>query len=270
MDDSKECINEFNAACEEMIKSKYIVADKKITRILQSIAKSRILYTIIENSMVDFSFAEQLKESRQVDSYGRGLFILPRKRRNFIALVFCLLFSFDTRQTDLRTFIDSFYYSEISVNNEFYDFCDAVMTPFYNYINEEFNDMCGQNAKSPYISFSGEVASANDGVAAVNVANQPLNNVTNSNIDSEEIDLLRSNMDEIIATVKLESDGSGDEIKEFLLICYALCEAIDSGIKRTIKPLFLSLRLAVNASSFKAHIEKKIESLENLMMKYEI
>lgn len=138
MDTSEESVREFTAACNDLVNSKYILSDMKITAVLQRLAKSKLLYLTLENCMRGFKFRIELDKTRVVDGNGVERIVMPRERKTFVALAFCLLYSFDTKQTPLKRFLDTYYTSEISINNQYEEFCHAIVKPFAQKILEEY------------------------------------------------------------------------------------------------------------------------------------
>lgn len=139
MDTTDKSIYDFDLFCDEMVASKYILADRKISQILKCIAGSRKLYDIIDNCMQGFDFGVALARSKNQDENGINYLIPPKNRSHQIAFVFCLLFSFDTNQTDFKMFLHTFYYHPSNPNIEFSDFTAHLIMPFKANILKEFN-----------------------------------------------------------------------------------------------------------------------------------
>jgi hypothetical protein len=130
MDTSDDCVADFEYACADLINAKYILAEKKIKAVLQTIAKSRNLYALISSCMRDFDFGAVLAKAKTAGASGMPILALPHERKKHIAFVFCLLLSFDTNQTDYKKFLHTFYGNDESINIEHAEFAQQVIIPF--------------------------------------------------------------------------------------------------------------------------------------------
>lgn len=138
MSDADRYIDEFKAACDSLVSSKYILADKKIAQILKVIACSRKLYGLFKDSLSGYNRAAEFKKSKSFFK-GRQKLVPPKSQTKFIAYVFCLLLELDTKKRILGDFLDEFYF-DINPNSEFSKFCAELIIPFkeaveYVYIN---------------------------------------------------------------------------------------------------------------------------------------
>ena len=83
----REELDVFVERAEELIRSKYILADIKIVGILKAIAASESLSGIVESSLFHFDYEESLKKHFVSSSYGsenKGEFIWIWTRRRFL------------------------------------------------------------------------------------------------------------------------------------------------------------------------------------------
>lgn len=126
MDKTEASLLDFDAAVEEAAASKFIVAESKISTILQNIAKSKYLYDLMGECTKDFDF-KAISEKLMSGGGKLDLETLERKKR--IAYVFALLYSFDIRQNELLKFIQKHYGSN-NVNSEYSQFCKDILVPF--------------------------------------------------------------------------------------------------------------------------------------------
>ena len=85
MTDDLSKVKEFEAACEDMVNSRYILADSKIIRILQNVAISTVLQKIIGGALKGFDYAATARE------WGSGDKKLPSSEKDHVALVFVFL-----------------------------------------------------------------------------------------------------------------------------------------------------------------------------------
>ena len=146
-------IAQFIASCDDMINGKFILADVKITKVLNMIAGSEELYRYISECMVGFDFTKEYHRAEVKNGLNGGLFAVPSDPNKLVAFVFCVLVE-----------------------------CDAKRLDFYNFINDNF----GTNGKSEaYKNFSSqllvpfkEIISSHFGLGGV--SNQTLEEITNT------------------------------------------------------------------------------------------
>lgn len=146
-------IAQFVASCDDMINGKFILADVKITKVLNMIAGSEELYRYISECMVGFDFTKEYHRAEVKNGLNGGFFAVPNDPNKLVAFVFCLLVE-----------------------------CDAKRLDFYNFINENF----GISGKSEaYKNFAGqllipfkEIVASHFGLGGV--SNQTLEEITNS------------------------------------------------------------------------------------------
>ena len=122
-------LNNFIDACDSMITGKFILADVKIRKVVQSIEESDYVYKIINNCMLNFNFEKELQRAEVKDDYNGGQFLVPSDKDALIALVFCLLVSFDTKRIDFYEFIKK-NFETLAVNGEYTNFAKNLMVPF--------------------------------------------------------------------------------------------------------------------------------------------
>lgn len=129
MTDSAESFEEFLTACDDLINSKYILAEGKISALLQKIAISKPTYALFETALKGFDFNYEFKQAKRRTANGGETVVMPLSARKTAALVFCLLLDFDTRRYPLRNFLHAFFYSD-NPNWEYSAFVKDVLVPF--------------------------------------------------------------------------------------------------------------------------------------------
>ena len=108
----REELDVFVERAEELIRSKYILADIKIVGILKAIAASESLSGIVESSLFHFDYEESLKKHFVSSSYGsenKGEFIPPDNTREAIALTFRILLDLDAKKISLMEFLKEYF-----------------------------------------------------------------------------------------------------------------------------------------------------------------
>lgn len=129
----------FNHACDEVIQSKYIIAEGKISALLQTIAGNKYLYEFFKNAVDGYDFAREYKKSL-IANDSRYSLALPTNPVKLTAYVFCLLLDFDTRQMLLKDFLHDVFYSELGANVEYERFVIDIIVPFKRCVNKLLNE----------------------------------------------------------------------------------------------------------------------------------
>ena len=69
----EEVLNNFTAACEEVMNCKFIVAEIKIMKLLKCVAESLPIYNEIENALKDFNYEYEFQKCKIPNAEDRGL-----------------------------------------------------------------------------------------------------------------------------------------------------------------------------------------------------
>lgn len=251
MNSSDDCLYEFIHACDDMISSKYILADKKISNILQTIAASTKLYELFEGALSNFDFGLEFAKSKIPNSFNHTILKLPTDRMKNIAYVFCLLYQLDTKGMEIKNFLNEFYYSE-NINEQYQNFCRTVITQFKK--NTEIVFVEGED-------FNGEVKSAESFFD---------DETTESKIDSNAVEKMVTIMREIISIVSKEPYLNLAERDEILTVCEGLNNTIFTKNSKLIKILFIGFKNTAKLSKVYKSISNNIDELTALLNEYHI
>lgn len=104
-----EDIGEFTNAADELISSKFILAEKRISDLLKSIAKNRALMDLFSEALSGYNYSVEFNRSKTAKK-GKPKLVLPVNQARKMAYVFCLLMEFDTGKRNLKDFLDEYYY----------------------------------------------------------------------------------------------------------------------------------------------------------------
>jgi hypothetical protein len=130
-------ISQFVASCNDMVNGKFILADIKITKILNQIAGSGELYNYIRECMIDFDFSREYHKAEVKNRINGGVFAVPTNPNTLVALVFCLLVECDAKRIDFYTFINENF--GMSGKTEAYkNFSQKLLVPFRDAIAGHF------------------------------------------------------------------------------------------------------------------------------------
>ncbi len=142
MDTGKEQIALFLRRCDELMQSKYIIADTKIGELLQSIAMSDLLYAFFRDASKHFDYAGAKRKYLNFAPYGdaQKKLLFPEDPVERLAFVFCLFMEFDNKTMDLGWFLQEYFYEDGSFYESFYAFCNQVVKPFRNAVKQMFEE----------------------------------------------------------------------------------------------------------------------------------
>lgn len=125
----------FLQKCDEVMQSKFIIADTKIGELLKSIATSDLLYALFRDITKDFDYDAAKKKYMNYMPEGtanKKKLLFPEDPVERLAFVFCLLVDFDAGRIDLGDFLQEYFYEDGSVYGSFYAFSNQVIKPFRN------------------------------------------------------------------------------------------------------------------------------------------
>ncbi len=125
-------IQPFIDACDKMIASKFIMIDKRISDVLKSIASCKPVFNLVKDCMVNFNFEKEWG----LATAKMGYIVPPDDSRMFVAFVFSLLNSIDSKKLSASSVL-SMYYSKIDAGDGPYDqFCKAIIERFKTTIQQ--------------------------------------------------------------------------------------------------------------------------------------
>jgi hypothetical protein len=122
-------LKEFTAACNELIKGKFVLADIKIAKILKTIANSEDIYNLLEECMINFNYRHEIGKCFVKSGVEGKQFTLPPESFKLIPLVFCLLVSLDSKTADLNEFLNTQFPAVIGQNEKYTQFANVVINP---------------------------------------------------------------------------------------------------------------------------------------------
>ena len=140
MDTGREQIDLFLQRCDEVMQSKFILADSKISELLKSIAASDLLYAFFREITRDFDYpaAREKYMNYGYESSQKRRLLFPSDPSEKLAFIFCLLVDLDNMTIDLSDFLREYFYEDGSVYESYYAFCNQVIKPFKNDVKSIF------------------------------------------------------------------------------------------------------------------------------------
>lgn len=148
----KEELDLFLARADELIESKYIVADIKIVNLLKTIAASETLLAVFKNCLLNFNFEEAKRKYLVKNEYlsgDKGEFVLPDSSRELLAFIFCILVAVDSKEINLSDFLKKFFYEDGSYSAGYATFINAMIKPFKNTVKVVMESVIGGKIQDP-------------------------------------------------------------------------------------------------------------------------
>lgn len=126
-------IQEFLVSIKNMLESKYILIDRRVSDILRAIADTNAVYNLIAECMINFDFAYEWRKATE-GSYLK----LPETDAKKIAFIFCLLNNIDDRNIDVTMILERYFSYDLAYSP--YDlFCRFVIVEFRRLILKLLN-----------------------------------------------------------------------------------------------------------------------------------
>ncbi len=130
-------IAQFVSSCEDMINGKFILADVKITKILNMIAESDELYRFISECLMNYDFSREYHRAEVKNTLNNGSFVAPTEPSKLVAFVFCLLVECDAKRIDFYSFINENFKAE-NRTDAYQNFANQLLVPFKDIIATNF------------------------------------------------------------------------------------------------------------------------------------
>lgn len=141
MSDGEQSFRDVLIAFEELIDSRYILAESKISELLRKIARSRRAYETIEYALVDFDFEREFTLAKHRAGKDKHTITLPEGNVRPIALAFGVLCDIDTGKCDFKSFLNTFFTAN-SMEESFSKFIEKIVVP----MSVAFEELASENA----------------------------------------------------------------------------------------------------------------------------
>ena len=149
----------FLEKADELLESKYIIADVKILGLLKAVAASETLVAIFKNCLSGFDYTlakeKYLTKSKYL-SGEKGEFIQPSSSRELLAFVFCILCDIDSKKIDFSQFINKYFYLDGSFSAGYSEFLSSMIKPFCNSVKKLMEGVINGTIQDPEDAFTEE------------------------------------------------------------------------------------------------------------------
>ncbi|MBO4251072.1 MAG: hypothetical protein J5911_00230 [Clostridia bacterium] len=241
----------FIAKTDELIDSKYIIADIKIVGVLKAIAASDTLVAIFKNCLTGFDYqaatAKYLVKSKYL-AEGKGEFVLPSSSRELLAFIFSVLVDIDAKRIDFSQFINKYFYEDGSCSAGYAAFINSMIKPFRNSVKMLMESVIEGKLQDPVEAFleQEERQKAQEQAAAEEKRREK---ELSEKSYGESVKAMR----DILLADKTKIHGSRlkEETKEeYILVIDMLANALDAGDKDGIRYAFIAYKFAVKSRPF--------------------
>jgi len=273
-DNLQNALAEFKKACLQLLSTKYILADKKISIILQLIAKHPELYNLVAKCMEGFDFKTAFAVAKPQDARTKGL-KLPMEPNHVVAFVFCLLLSFDTKQTDFKNFLSAFYYDIEGPTKEFEVFVKETIVPFCANVIALASKKEPQQVNVPNVVAASQLQpqqtpfqeeSRELPVKVVSMDKPQEKTNKDSILDADIVYALKNIIKELIAIIAKDTCLSTETKEEILIVCEAFEQAVSIGMGRAIRTMYIALKNTIRCSSIAKYLEEQCDMLDKLIL----
>ena len=235
----EKTIENFKKASADFVGAKYILADKKISELLKIIASSKMLYELFRHVTENFDYAtfKEVCFARSIN--GKGVFTMPARDEDALALIFLLLVEIDDKKTDLIKLLNDYFPSEGGKQSSYALFVTQAVIPFellvekyaYMLVNEQIDQ--DRNVETPQSQVEEKEAEEKEPAAV---------------LESKEIKeasiYLSGEKNMIAANPKLNDE----EASEIAFLLGELISALKENRERDIALSFIALKYAARAN----------------------
>lgn len=119
----------FLDACDDFCAGKFILADSKSARILETIERSNLLHALISECLTNFSFEREFEKAKQNSKVKGFYFKLPDEPLKIIALSVSLIKEIMNQKLNFPSFLKEMFPASED-KSSFEIFCGEVIIPF--------------------------------------------------------------------------------------------------------------------------------------------
>lgn len=182
LEEHQRSLGVFVEACNDMIRSNFILAKSKLDVVFKTIASDENLKQFFENAVDGYQFkmAKTKCIASTVDGRRlRQIILLPETEKEKVAFLFCLLVEITKDKIDIVTdnisfdaFLIRFFGPESDFEKCYISFCEQIVIPFRDSVVKAFDH--------PFSYYGEELSSAylQDSSYETDVANTPTHSVS--------------------------------------------------------------------------------------------
>ena len=142
----------FLQKADDLLQSKYVLADIKIINLLKAIASSETILNVIKSSLDNFDYQKEKLNILRPSTYmeDKGEVVLPEDAKTVIAFVFNLLLEIDGKKVDLNAFMQKYFFEGGSYYESYASFMTKVILPFKTAIKTVMERLISGEMETPF------------------------------------------------------------------------------------------------------------------------
>ncbi len=257
---SKNSLEKFIAACDELITCKFLVAESKIEKILACLAETPPVYELVSECMEQFNRDREISKAFVQDSKGNYMCLMPKEEYKIIALTFCMLADINADRIDFTDYVKRFFDNGEGIS-PFKNFISTMILPFRNLICEAFG--------YPTIELSEKIV-----MAPIDKVEEEENQVAvmpeRQLSDGEQLAKVCEVSKRIVAQIlqELEPYRRDRHVDDLKSICYALIMACEDQDFDCLRGLTIGLKYASKGvRAIKFLVRELDENVEEYLVK---
>ena len=249
--DRNEELALFTLKADELIDSKYIIADIKIVGLLKAIAASDTLIAIFKNCLTGFDYPSAKEKYLVKSKYlaeGKGEFVLPSSSRELLAFVFSVLADIEAKRIDFPQFINKYFYEDGSFSAGYTAFLNSMIKPFKNSVKMIMESVIEGKLQDPVEAFTEEEKRRNLMEQAAAEEKRKEKELSEKTYGESVKAILKILLED---KTKVKNSKLPTDVKEeFILIIDMFANALDAADKDGIIYAFLAYKYATKSKRF--------------------
>lgn len=221
-------IKDFISSCDELIDCKFLVAEYKIQKMLQQLANTEEVCSLVGECLEQFNRDREFAKTFIQDGHGEFICDMPKEEYKIIALVFCTLVDIDNKKIDFTDFVKRFFGKN---ETAFVEFINTMVVPFRNLIAEAFG-------------YSSDLSSEEDKEEIEDSLENKENNDSEENEeDEEELDAYEVSQNIAVQMLsELQCLKQDDNVVKASTVCRAIVKASDLRDEDVMQSLVWALK----------------------------
>lgn len=264
MDKSEE-LRVFLEASEDLLNSKYILADIKIVNLLKSVASSQTLLALFKNALSDFDYEDAKAKYFVKDKYfssAKCVYSLPVTSKEILAFTFSVIMDIDAKNVNFGEFLSKYFYVDGSFSASYSAFLDTMIKPFVSTVKKLMDSVIEGKLQDPLEALSEEEA-----LKEQKRKEEELRKKKDKELSEKKYGESVKTLRQILVDDKTKVNKSRlkeTEKKNLLLIIDAFANAIESNDKDVVWYSFVSYVYATKAHPFLLFLRRfKVKKLIN-------
>lgn len=244
-------LNLFLEKADEVISSKYILANVKIVNLLRAIATSQSLVAIFKSCLNSFDYESAQKKYFVKNKYlpdNRGEFILPSNSKELLALIFNVLMDIDSKRLDLGELINKYFYVDGSSSAGYDNFVNAMIKPFKNSVKILMESVIEGKVQDPIEALT-EEENRRAKEKEERAQQEKIERELSRKIYGENVKKIKEIM--LADKTKIKASKLSEDVKEeFLLVTDMLANVVDGEDKSALTYAFIAYKYMAKAKPF--------------------